>query len=157
MVALSVWLAAAFTGSRRLPENLKLGIRGVPEAIDDGLGLTEALRKVLRKERSKARDAVQGLPTSSEEKKEAAAIRKYGASEEELLAKISALAEVPAGSSVDELMARVRTKLDLAPKTPMDIVVAKETDKVWGDPMSWVWTRTPIFANQFVRLFPCHN
>lgn len=124
MVALSVWLAAAFTGSRRLPENLKLGIRGVPEAIDDGLGLTEALRKVLRKERSKARDAVQGLPTSSEEKKEAAAIRKYGASEEELLAKISALAEVPAGSSVDELMARVRTKLDLAPKTPMDMVVA---------------------------------
>jgi hypothetical protein len=40
---------------------------------------------------------------------------------------------------------------------PIDIVVAKETDKVWGDRMSWVWTRTPIFANNFVRLFPCRK
>ncbi len=39
----------------------------------------------------------------------------------------------------------------------IDIVVAKETDRVWDDRMSWVWTRTPIFANNFVRLFPCRN
>jgi len=40
---------------------------------------------------------------------------------------------------------------------PIDIVVAKDTDKVWNDRSSWVWTRTPIFSNNFVRLFACHK
>ena len=38
---------------------------------------------------------------------------------------------------------------------PMDYVVAKDTDIAWKNPNSWVWTRTPLFANAFVRLFPC--
>jgi hypothetical protein len=37
----------------------------------------------------------------------------------------------------------------------IDVIVAKETDTVWDNRMSWVWTRTPMFANDFVRLFPC--
>jgi hypothetical protein len=39
----------------------------------------------------------------------------------------------------------------------IDVVVAKETDKVWDNRMSWVWTRTPMFSNSFVRLFPCRQ
>lgn len=38
---------------------------------------------------------------------------------------------------------------------PVDFFVAKDTDGAWKDQHSWVWTRTPIFANGFVRLFPC--
>jgi hypothetical protein len=38
---------------------------------------------------------------------------------------------------------------------PIDFVVAKDTDQVWSDRSSWVWNRTPIYANQFVRLFAC--
>jgi hypothetical protein len=40
---------------------------------------------------------------------------------------------------------------------PIDIVVAKETDGVWSDRTSWVWTSTPMFANNYVRLFPCRK
>ena len=36
-------------------------------------------------------------------------------------------------------------------------MVAKDTDLAWQDRNSWVWTRTPIFANDFVRLFACHE
>ncbi|MGA8025926.1 MAG: hypothetical protein WB992_02190 [Bryobacteraceae bacterium] len=38
---------------------------------------------------------------------------------------------------------------------PIDYFVAKDTDQAWNDPDSWVWTRPPIFANDFVRLFAC--
>jgi hypothetical protein len=38
---------------------------------------------------------------------------------------------------------------------PLDYVVAKDTDAAWKNQASWVWTRQPIFANDFVRLFPC--
>jgi hypothetical protein len=38
---------------------------------------------------------------------------------------------------------------------PMDFVVAKDTDAVWGTEDGWVWTRAPLFANSFVRVFRC--
>jgi hypothetical protein len=37
------------------------------------------------------------------------------------------------------------------------ILVAKDTDAVWSDRSSWVWSRSPIFANDFVRLFSCSS
>ena len=40
---------------------------------------------------------------------------------------------------------------------PINFMVAKDTDTAWNDSSSWVWTRTPIFANAFVRLFACHR
>jgi hypothetical protein len=40
---------------------------------------------------------------------------------------------------------------------PMNYVVAKDTDIAWKSPTSWVWTRTPVFANDFVRLFACET
>jgi hypothetical protein len=39
---------------------------------------------------------------------------------------------------------------------PIDIVVAKDTDEAWRNRASWVWTGSPIFHNDFVRLFGCH-
>ncbi|MGO9229793.1 MAG: hypothetical protein ACLQKA_11390 [Bryobacteraceae bacterium] len=38
---------------------------------------------------------------------------------------------------------------------PIDVVAARDTDPVWNDRSSWVWNRTPIYANQFFRLFAC--
>jgi hypothetical protein len=37
----------------------------------------------------------------------------------------------------------------------IDFVVAKDTDPVWRDRDSWVWRRTPIYANPFLRIFAC--
>ncbi len=39
---------------------------------------------------------------------------------------------------------------------PVDVFAAKDTDPVWNDHGSWVWTRKPAFANDFVRFFACH-
>jgi hypothetical protein len=38
---------------------------------------------------------------------------------------------------------------------PVDFLVAKDTDAVWSGERSWVWRRTPLFANRFVRVFAC--
>jgi len=40
---------------------------------------------------------------------------------------------------------------------PLDVVAAKDTDAVWRERSSWVWNVKPIFANDFVRLFSCHE
>jgi len=36
---------------------------------------------------------------------------------------------------------------------PADFIVVKDTDPVWTNPDSWIWKRTPEFANSFVRIF----
>jgi low affinity Fe/Cu permease len=38
---------------------------------------------------------------------------------------------------------------------PIDLLAASDTDPAWKDRSSWVWTRTPVFANSYVRLFRC--
>jgi hypothetical protein len=38
---------------------------------------------------------------------------------------------------------------------PADILVAKDTDAVWKDRRSWVWTEKPVYANSYIRLFAC--
>ena len=38
---------------------------------------------------------------------------------------------------------------------PIDIVAVQDTDPVWKDRLSWVWTRPPAFANAYVRMFRC--
>ena len=40
---------------------------------------------------------------------------------------------------------------------PMDFVVVKDTDPAWITPDSWIWKRTPEYANSFVRVFRCPN
>ena len=38
---------------------------------------------------------------------------------------------------------------------PVDFVVAKDTDAVWGGLDNWMWRRRPLFGNRFVRIFRC--
>lgn len=38
---------------------------------------------------------------------------------------------------------------------PIELLAASDTDPAWNDRQSWVWTQTPAFANNFVRLFRC--
>lgn len=40
---------------------------------------------------------------------------------------------------------------------PMDFAIAKDTDKAWHDPSSWVWTGAPVFSNDFTRVFACRR
>lgn len=40
---------------------------------------------------------------------------------------------------------------------PVDVIIAKDTDPVWSDPHSWVWTVQPVFSNAYIRLFSCRN
>jgi hypothetical protein len=63
-----------------------------------------------------------------------------------VLARLTPLFAAGAGS---------RSFADTCQNLPIDILVAKDTDPAWQDRNSWVWTRTPIFANDFVRLFSC--
>jgi hypothetical protein len=37
------------------------------------------------------------------------------------------------------------------------VMLVDDTDKVWNSPESWVWTRTPLIANDYVRAFACGN
>jgi hypothetical protein len=40
---------------------------------------------------------------------------------------------------------------------PADMLVAKDTDPIWADRASWVWTEKPAYANSYVRLFSCKS
>jgi hypothetical protein len=40
---------------------------------------------------------------------------------------------------------------------PIDVIIVKDTDPVWSDPHSWVWTVRPVFSDAYMRLFSCHN
>ncbi len=40
---------------------------------------------------------------------------------------------------------------------PIDVIVAKDTDPVWGEPGSWVWKGKPVFSGAYIRLFGCHG
>ncbi len=35
-----------------------------------------------------------------------------------------------------------------------DVIVGPE-DKVWHNPQSWVWTRTPVYSSDLLRILPC--
>ena len=37
----------------------------------------------------------------------------------------------------------------------IDILVVKDTDRAWKDPLSWVWKRAPLVANDYGRAFAC--
>jgi hypothetical protein len=45
--------------------------------------------------------------------------------------------------------------LDVCEALPLDVVVAKDTDPMWRDRRSWVWTENPAYGNDYVRLFRC--
>jgi hypothetical protein len=37
----------------------------------------------------------------------------------------------------------------------INVMLVDDTDLVWNDPDSWVWTRAPLAANQHVRALAC--
>lgn len=37
----------------------------------------------------------------------------------------------------------------------IDALVVEDLDRVWQEPSSWVWSRSPIVANDYVRAFRC--
>ena len=37
----------------------------------------------------------------------------------------------------------------------IDAVVVEDSDRIWQDPSSWVWSRHPVVANDYVRAFRC--
>jgi hypothetical protein len=37
----------------------------------------------------------------------------------------------------------------------VNVLVAMDSDPVWGDPASWVWTRPSLLANPSMRAIPC--
>jgi len=39
----------------------------------------------------------------------------------------------------------------------VNVLVATDTDPVWGDPNSWVWMRRPLVSNSVFRGIPCGN
>jgi hypothetical protein len=38
---------------------------------------------------------------------------------------------------------------------PVEMVVAKDTDPVWRNRASWVWTQPAAYANRYIRVFNC--
>jgi len=48
-------------------------------------------------------------------------------------------------SQIDEVCSRMS----------IDVLIAKDTDKVWSDPESWIWKRKPLLENRYARAFTC--
>ena len=73
----------------------------------------------------------------------------FGGDPRECASLMPALAGLFAGGGAQEFESACRS-------LPIDVVIAKDTDAAWRYRASWVWTRNPIFHNDFVRLFACH-
>jgi hypothetical protein len=73
----------------------------------------------------------------------------FGGDPRECTPLVLALSGLFAGGGAQALESTCRT-------LPIDVMVAKDTDAAWRDRASWVWTSSPIFQNDFVRLFACH-
>jgi hypothetical protein len=44
---------------------------------------------------------------------------------------------------------------DLCRQYRINVLLIDNTDEVWGRRGTWVWTRTPLFSNDYVRAFAC--
>jgi hypothetical protein len=61
------------------------------------------------------------------------------------LPKLAGLFEFPDGSYLDPM----------CQEYGIDAVVVEDSDRVWQDPSSWIWSRRPVVANDYVRAFRC--
>jgi len=61
------------------------------------------------------------------------------------LQKIAGLFELPDGSNLDATCREYG----------IDAVVVEDSDDVWQEPSSWIWSRHPVVANDYVRAFRC--
>ena len=67
-----------------------------------------------------------------------------------VLARVLAAFPVDAGAEAASLQ-------DVCAALPIDTLVAKDTDPVWRNRKSWVWTERPDYANAYLRLFRCQS
>jgi hypothetical protein len=62
-------------------------------------------------------------------------------------------------ASIEKFLTKVFDgETDLAaacPELTAGFYIVKDADPVWTQPRSWVWTKEPVFANQYVRIFGC--
>jgi hypothetical protein len=63
----------------------------------------------------------------------------------ERVPKLAGLFRLPNGSDLDAVCAGYG----------IAAVVVEDADLVWRDPSSWIWTRHPLIANDYVRAFRC--
>jgi hypothetical protein len=61
------------------------------------------------------------------------------------LRKLAALFALPDGSNLGAM----------CQEYGIDAVIVEDSDRVWRDPSSWVWSRDPVIANDYVRAFLC--
>ena len=61
------------------------------------------------------------------------------------LQKLAGLFELPDGSNLDATCREYG----------IDAVVVEDSDPVWREPSSWIWSRHPVVANDYVRAFRC--
>lgn len=61
------------------------------------------------------------------------------------LEKLTVLFEHPDGSDVDATCREYG----------IDALIVQDSDPAWWEPSSWVWSRQPLVANEFVRAFRC--
>jgi len=61
------------------------------------------------------------------------------------LQKLAGLFEFPDGSYLDAT----------CQEYGIDAVVVEASDRVWREPSSWVWSRRPVVANNYVRAYRC--
>jgi hypothetical protein len=48
------------------------------------------------------------------------------------------------------------SKVDhLCRKLKVDMLIVKRTDDLWKNPNSWIWQKSPAFANDYARVFSC--
>ena len=59
--------------------------------------------------------------------------------------KLAGLFELPDGSNLDATCREYG----------IDAVVVEDADGVWQEPSSWIWSRHPVVANDYVRAFRC--
>ncbi|MGD0470682.1 MAG: hypothetical protein ABSA54_20070 [Terriglobales bacterium] len=63
------------------------------------------------------------------------------------LQKIAGLFELPDGNNLDATCREFG----------IDAVIVEDSDDVWQEPSSWIWSRHPVVANDYVRAFRCRT
>ena len=61
----------------------------------------------------------------------------------------------PVNALETKLFAGKTTFADACQALSAGFYILKDTDPVWRQKGSWAWTQTPVFANDFVRIFKC--
>jgi hypothetical protein len=148
LVTYSVWLAAAYAGSERLPRPLRVGIRGIPDVVDASLGLPDfearaglaerdaAFERALEDGFNKSVEDARGtarLPRSSEQTAEALVKKKLGSSADELHERLCEMVGLQPGATAGQLLLALADTLEMRADDPIEAIVDRGIDRLhWG-------------------------